>query len=922
MLTSLFARLRQRFANGSADSAKSSDDAASSKGVFSRGAVMTIVGFVLVGTFAALFVHAATTGANNQSSVMNVTAQFLSSILFVLVGFVGQLLLIMVGALVWVAQYNGFVNSAAVAQGWSICRDITNMFFILVLLVLAFGTILGVESWGIAKGGSALTRLLIMAVVVNFSRTICGLIIDFGQVVMLTFVYGFKDAAGGNFTDAFGLTQILQTRTLNANETVDTWGIAISFLLALAMTVIALLVVVGMTVTLVMRVVYLWLLIVLSPIAFFLKAVPGSKAASYYKEWWGKFTGLVVVGPVMAFTLWLSLLSVATPDLATRGFGASGPSDALSGGISQAFTTVSIQKFIIGICLMVAGWQLSQDISKETAGSLPSVAGAGKSLYKGAKSAASAAYRGGKSVAGGAYRAADNMMSGGLTDAKELGLGLVAGSRIPGLNKYAEKGLVSSIGNREAQRAEAAKHSSALAKSPEALASAATRKAYTADQKIAKVESMREYLKQKAEKPPTDAAGIAQVQAVKKDFLKTGKEMGDSSVDKFVSDIEKKRPSFVLDASEKDPKKRQENDERYAKLVRAKSGNDIAGMDKSELTPAFMAFANPKAMVAAQTNVNTSGEANDLLSAYGKDETEVRARQAADKDKPEMFNMLSAQERAAKVFAMPRNDLQNLASNDQVRPESLAGAVVAEAAKAGNADVIADKVASQLTAAQLQDKDGKPNDLAQQIANGISASKLGTLAPDIASVILPLVGKGDAAKALAGGVAVDQVFTGIGNDGNFDTADNRKNFEDYLQGGLTSKRAGSVPAAVIGANGGINDVSISMVNNLEAEDVASMAKDGKVDQVSEIMSAIEKLSKVDGGNPEELKQLIEKNPGLKALGDELKNSIDKAKTLMKDMGGKIDPVGAAAKSAASESENAAKQTRELGRNAEKRRKRA
>ena len=48
-----------------------------------------------------------------------------------------------------------------------------------------------------------------MAVSINFSKTLVGLMIDFSQVVMLTFVNGFQAAAFGNLSKAFGLTTIL-----------------------------------------------------------------------------------------------------------------------------------------------------------------------------------------------------------------------------------------------------------------------------------------------------------------------------------------------------------------------------------------------------------------------------------------------------------------------------------------------------------------------------------------------------------------------------------------------------------------------------------------------------------------------------------------------------------------------------------------
>jgi len=74
------------------------------------------------------------------------------------------------------------------------------MSFILILLIIAFATILRQESYS----KKLLPKLLIMAVLINFSRTIFGLLIDFSQVIMLTFVNAFS-AGGGYFIKALEL---------------------------------------------------------------------------------------------------------------------------------------------------------------------------------------------------------------------------------------------------------------------------------------------------------------------------------------------------------------------------------------------------------------------------------------------------------------------------------------------------------------------------------------------------------------------------------------------------------------------------------------------------------------------------------------------------------------------------------------------
>ncbi len=298
----------------------------------------------------------------------------------------GQLLLIVVNVLIDVAQYNNFVSEAAVGNGWVIVRDVVNMFFILILLVMAFATILGVESYSI-KGGN-LTRLLIMAVVINFSRTICGLMIDLGQIIMLTFVSGFKEAAGGNFIEALGIADMLQG---NATGTVSPSSSAVAWALAALMTAISLFIIIMMTVALLIRIIFLWLLTILSPLAFFLKAVPGGSASKFYAQWWSKFTSNVVVGPMYAFFLWLALVSVQQNTLGAS-FVVNSTGESMGQDTqSSVFNLKGIQGFIISCCLLVGGYMMAQEVGGQTTGLAKSLTQRAQGLAKGA---ARATYRG------------------------------------------------------------------------------------------------------------------------------------------------------------------------------------------------------------------------------------------------------------------------------------------------------------------------------------------------------------------------------------------------------------------------------------------------------------------------------------------------------------------------------------------------
>ena len=80
------------------------------------------------------------------------------------------------------------------------------MFFVVILLLIAFGTILGIEQYEWKK---LLIKFVFAAILVNFSRVIAALIIDAAQVVMITFLNGVAATAGGNLINAFKLDKLL-----------------------------------------------------------------------------------------------------------------------------------------------------------------------------------------------------------------------------------------------------------------------------------------------------------------------------------------------------------------------------------------------------------------------------------------------------------------------------------------------------------------------------------------------------------------------------------------------------------------------------------------------------------------------------------------------------------------------------------------
>ena len=331
-----------------------------------------------------------------QAGIGDSIAKLIAWILLPVIWLLGKLVSLFLSILIAIAQYNDFIKSAAVTYGWTIVRDFANMFFVLILLVIAFATILRVESYNLKTW---LPKLVIMAILINFSKLICGVIIDFAQVIMLTFIGAVKEITGGTMIELLGVSKILE---FNESEVegikVNGWTILSSVILGVIMMIVAVVVIVVMLMMIIVRMVMIWIYIVLSPLAYLLASFPQGK--KYSERWWSDFSKNVIVGPIIAFFLWLSFASLGgvegSAEMEKMGPAVAGV-DVDSSGVSATITTAGsfehMIKFLVSIGMLVGGLMIAQEmggmagkIAGKGMAKLQSMgAGAVKGVQRGAK---------------------------------------------------------------------------------------------------------------------------------------------------------------------------------------------------------------------------------------------------------------------------------------------------------------------------------------------------------------------------------------------------------------------------------------------------------------------------------------------------------------------------------------------------------
>jgi hypothetical protein len=199
---------------------------------------------------------------------------------------------------------NGLLNKQAVKDVWIMVRDALNMFFILILLFSAFCTIFQVEKWNLK---AVWLRILINALLVNFSYPIARFFIDVSNVAMYYFINNMFTSSSGTVTgstimSSFGsesrLAFLLQpTNYVNDSIAFQIAMIIFTFVLGMTLLIVAILFVI--------RLVALAMLIMFSPIGFVGYIFPSTM--EYADKWWKQLFSYSFFGPIMIAIMAIAL---------------------------------------------------------------------------------------------------------------------------------------------------------------------------------------------------------------------------------------------------------------------------------------------------------------------------------------------------------------------------------------------------------------------------------------------------------------------------------------------------------------------------------------------------------------------------------------------------------------------------------------
>jgi len=248
------------------------------------------------------------------------------------------------------------ITPQVVTIGWTFTRDFANMFFILILVFIGLATILKLREYEAKK---LLPKLIIIALLINFTPVIVGFIVDMGNIVTNFFLS--RAANIMNFPtilkmvwDYFSgsLTTIFLWDGRFFEQFVEALGIFIGILIYGVVVIIFFLlgswIYFWVMLTFFLRIVELWILMILCPIAFFSQVLPPSKTVKmlfpsilHWDKWWEEFLQWIIWGIPMGFFLYLSNWVMANTDVIQSKFAVTTPLPAATTTLQTMLETAS-----------------------------------------------------------------------------------------------------------------------------------------------------------------------------------------------------------------------------------------------------------------------------------------------------------------------------------------------------------------------------------------------------------------------------------------------------------------------------------------------------------------------------------------------------------------------------------------------------
>ena len=201
------------------------------------------------------------------------------------------------------ANITGTATSLA---GWVMIRDLANMFIVLGFVVVGIAFTLRLESYGSKK---VLKNLILIALLINFSPLICGIIIDTSNILVKFLlasanpngmIMEFKELSNNMVTGAMAQDPTALS-TIEKKLAASALALFLNLMIIVSFFTYAVLIIA--------RYVMLNILFMFSPLAFICYIFPFTQ--QYAKTWWDNFLKWCFMGVVGFFFIWFATKMLA-----------------------------------------------------------------------------------------------------------------------------------------------------------------------------------------------------------------------------------------------------------------------------------------------------------------------------------------------------------------------------------------------------------------------------------------------------------------------------------------------------------------------------------------------------------------------------------------------------------------------------------
>jgi len=217
---------------------------------------------------------------------------------------------------------------AVVGAGWEFTLGFVNMLFILILVFYGLTTILRIKEYDIRK---TLPKVLAIAILVNFTPVIVGLIVDAGNITTNFFISNVNIDSHGLIEQIWDDGDTAANTPYTVKERFDDFikdfdfaakfeavlanfiGMVTPLAVAIIFFIVSALIFLMVGLIFLMRIIMLWVLMILAPIAFFSYVIPEKAPLTIlfpdillWRTWWREFLKWVVVGIPFGLFIYIS----------------------------------------------------------------------------------------------------------------------------------------------------------------------------------------------------------------------------------------------------------------------------------------------------------------------------------------------------------------------------------------------------------------------------------------------------------------------------------------------------------------------------------------------------------------------------------------------------------------------------------------